>query len=92
MRRVLGMLALVVATIALTLLMATDVAAAQTSTTTTTAPPSSTQPMLPTTTNNSSMPQTGFDTAGLAGIAVSAILIGYGICSIGRGVRIQTVP
>jgi len=85
------MLAIGLAAVGLLLLMATDVAAAQTSTTTTTAPPSSTQPMLPTTTN-SSMPQTGFDTAGLAGLAVSAILIGYGICSLGRGVRTETVP
>ena len=80
------MLAIVTAAIALTFGLATGIAAAQTSTTTTTAPPSSTQPMLPTTTNTTTMPQTGFDTAGLAGIAVSCLLIGYGICSISRGV------
>ncbi|HEX4820547.1 MAG TPA: hypothetical protein VFV00_10095, partial [Acidimicrobiales bacterium] len=59
--------------------------------TSTTTPPASTQPMLPTT-SNSSMPQTGLETGQLAGLALSAILIGYGICSIGRGVEIDTVP
>ena len=48
--------------------------------------------MLPTTTNTSSMPQTGLDTTGLVGVAVSCLLMGYGICSIGRGVGIKTVP
>ena len=82
------MLALVVAAVAFTLALSTDGAAAQ-STTSTTSPPSSTQPMLPTTTNAQSMPQTGFDTAGLTGIAVSCLLIGYGVCSIGRGLSIS---
>jgi len=90
MRRVLGWFALLVAAIALMLLAATDVAAAQS--TTTTPPPSSTQPMLPTTTNSQSMPQTGQDSVQLVGIAVSCVLIGYGFCSIGRGVRTEPVP
>ena len=90
MRRVLGMLALVLAALALTLTLGTEVAAAQTSTTSTTAPPGSTQPMLPTTTDSSAIPQTGFDTAGLAGVAVSCLLIGYGICSISRGLSFST--
>jgi hypothetical protein len=90
MRRFLGLFALVVAAIVVMLLAATDVAAAQS--TTTAPPPSSTQPMLPTTTNSDSMPQTGQDSVQLVGIAVSCLLIGYGMCSIGRGVRTETVP
>ena len=45
--------------------------------------------MLPTTTNTPAMPQTGLDSAQLAGIAVSCLLVGYGICSVSRGVRID---
>ena len=85
MRRVLGFFAIVAAVIGLALVAATGIAAAQTSTTTT-APPPSTQPMLPTTTNTSSMPQTGQDSVRLVGIAVSCLLIGYGVCSVARGV------
>jgi len=50
--------------------------------TTTTAPA-----MLPVT-PESSLPQSGTDTGMLAGLAVSAILIGWGVCSFGRGVQL----
>ncbi|HEX4822526.1 MAG TPA: hypothetical protein VFV00_20120 [Acidimicrobiales bacterium] len=50
--------------------------------TTTTAPP-----MLPVT-PESTLPTSGVDSGRLAGLAVSAILIGWGICSFGRGVRL----
>ena len=50
--------------------------------TTTTAPA-----MLPVT-PESSLPHSGIGSGRLAGLAVSAILIGWGICSFGRGVRL----
>ena len=93
MRGLCARLALLGMAVLFTALLATGVAAAQTSTTsTTTPPPASTQPMLPTTANTSSMPHTGLDTAQLVGIATSCLLIGYGVCSLGRGVGAKTVP
>ena len=50
--------------------------------TTTTAPA-----MLPLT-PDPALPHSGSDSARLAGLAVSAILIGWGICSFGQGVRL----
>lgn len=44
-------------------------------------------PMLPVT-SDQSLPQSGTDSGRLAGLAVSAILIGWGVCSFGRGVRL----
>ena len=43
--------------------------------------------MLPVT-PESSLPQSGADTGQLAGLAVSAILIGWGVLSFGRGVQL----
>ena len=54
-------------------------------TTTTTA-----APMLPLT-PDPALPHSGFGSGRLAGLAVSAMLIGWGVCSFGRGVRLAYV-
>jgi hypothetical protein len=56
-----------------------------------TAAPSTTAPAVLPTNMNAPLPHSGSDSARLAGLAVSCILIGWGVCSFGRGVRLAHV-
>ena len=83
-RRALGVLVAGAAMLLFCLLTTSSASAAgpRQATTTTTAPA-----MLPLT-SDSTLPHSGIGSGRLAGLAVSAILIGWGICSFGRGVRL----